>query len=147
MKMKSRNQPTQLGVSRAGILLASALLICTSVLAPTSANAAGGGYCMKAISKHKAGTFASYIMPADSNNNTACRLDQGATSNAVMALQYGLNGSCAVRAGLAVDGRFGPATKAALKSAQAKFGVTPDGIYGPDTSRAFRWTYSDGSCS
>ncbi|MDN5669231.1 MAG: peptidoglycan-binding protein [Renibacterium salmoninarum] len=122
---------------------AGALLSATLVAAP--AQAANGGYCSKQVINLAAdGTY--YAVPADSNFNVLCRLDQGANSVAVKALQAGLNGRCAVSAGLAVDGAFGPATRAALVRAQQKFGVTADGIYGPNTARVFKWTSGKGNC-
>jgi len=113
--------------------------------APAPAQAANGGYCSKQVIYYpSAGTY--FVVPADANFNVLCRLDSGANSVAVKALQGGLNSSCAVSAGLAVDGVFGPATRAALIRAQKKFGVTADGIYGPNTARAFKWGTTAGTC-
>ncbi|GAA1826776.1 peptidoglycan-binding domain-containing protein [Agromyces salentinus] len=126
-------------------MLAVGMLFGLGLVAAPAANAANGGYCSKLIMNWGAGDRW-WNTPADSNFNELCRLDQGANSIAVKALQQGLNGACAVRAGLAVDGVFGPATRSALIRAQQKFGVTADGIYGPNTARAFWWTDGSGGC-
>lgn len=55
----------------------------------------------------------------------------GSRGTQVSALQSALN-SC-YQAGLVADGAYGPATKAAVMSAQSKLGVTVDGIVGPAT--------------
>jgi peptidoglycan hydrolase-like protein with peptidoglycan-binding domain len=117
-----------------------------TVLVSAAPAEAAGGYCSRAITYIGSGPNSVYLVPGDSNNNISCRLDQGANSSAVTALQRGLNGACAVSAGLTVDGSFGPATRAALIRAQQKFGVTADGVYGPNTAKAFRWTSSNGTC-
>ena len=126
-------------------MLAIGMLFGLGIATAPAAQAANGGYCSKLImNTDSAGRW--WNTPADSNFNELCRLDQGANSIAVKALQQGLNGVCAVSAGLVVDGAFGPATRAALVRAQQKFGVTADGIYGPNTARAFRWTDGSGGC-
>ncbi len=59
---------------------------------------------------------------------------QGSTGASVQLLQLALN-----RAGygpLAVDGRFGPGTREALRRFQTDTGLRPDGIAGPATHRA-----------
>lgn len=104
------------------------------------------GYCSITVTYLGIGSSV-FGVPGDSSGDPNCRLDQGASSNAVRALQVGLNGACAVSAGLTVDGAFGPATRAALIQAQIKFGVTADGIYGSNTAHAFRWTSSNGTCN
>jgi peptidoglycan hydrolase-like protein with peptidoglycan-binding domain len=63
-------------------------------------------------------------------------LRRGSTGDNVSALQRGLN--TVMRAGLAVDGDFGPATESALKAFQARFGLAPDGEYGPATAAMMR---------
>ena len=130
---------------RSGIILAVSLLFGATMLSAAPAQAANGGYCSKQVIMWAADNNY-YTVPADSNFNILCRLDQGANSIAVKSLQAGLNGACAVRAGLVVDGAFGPATRSALIRAQQKFGVTADGIYGPNTAKAFRWTSGKGNC-
>src|SRR5579885_3058111 len=57
----------------------------------------------------------------------------GSTGSAVKALQRQLN---AHGASLTVDGDFGPATQAAVKSFQSSHGLTTDGIAGPQTWNA-----------
>lgn len=55
---------------------------------------------------------------------------QGVAGEAVRAAQVQLN---AYGAGIAVDGQFGPATDAAVRSFQSSHGLTVDGIVGPRT--------------
>lgn len=57
-------------------------------------------------------------------------LGRGATGDAVAALQTALN---AHGSGLAVDGDFGPATDAAVRSYQSAQGLAVDGVAGPMT--------------
>lgn len=138
----TRSRWTKLGTAT---MLAIGMLFGLGVVAAPAAQAATGGYCSKLImNTDSAGHW--WNTPGDSNFNELCRLDQGANSIAVKALQQGLNGRCGVSAGLVVDGAFGPATRAALIRAQQKFGVTADGIYGPNTARAFWWTDGSGGC-
>jgi peptidoglycan hydrolase-like protein with peptidoglycan-binding domain len=59
---------------------------------------------------------------------------QGATGERVFAIQYLLNQR--IGAGLALDGKFGPATTAAVRKFQAKFKLQVDGKVGPQT-----WTH------
>ncbi|MEU8816636.1 peptidoglycan DD-metalloendopeptidase family protein [Actinoplanes sp. NPDC048796] len=63
-------------------------------------------------------------------------LQLGSRGPAVRTLQESLNK--VMRAGLAVDGEFGPATEAAVKAFQRKRGLDPDGLYGPATAAALR---------
>ncbi|MEV4350081.1 peptidoglycan DD-metalloendopeptidase family protein [Actinoplanes sp. NPDC049596] len=60
----------------------------------------------------------------------------GSRGAAVRTLQESLNK--VIRAGLAVDGDFGPATQAAVVAFQRKRGLDPDGVYGPATAAAMR---------
>ena len=143
--MKFSEMATPKRSKRLGLILTVGLLFGGAMLAAPPAQAAIGGYCSKQII-NMAPDSTYYLLPADSNFNVLCRLDQGANSIAVKALQAGLNGRCAVSAGLVVDGAFGPATRSALIRAQQKFGVAADGIYGPNTARAFQWTSGKGNC-
>ena len=59
---------------------------------------------------------------------------QGDKGERVVAIQYLLNQR--VGAGLAIDGIFGPATAAAVRKFQARFGLLVDGKVGPQT-----WTH------
>ncbi|TRV75445.1 peptidoglycan-binding protein [Streptomyces sp. 130] len=70
---------------------------------------------------------------------TACTLHQGATGYGVRALQRNMN--YCYKTGLEVDGKFGAATFAAVKSVQRRVGVTVDGKYGPQTMKAMKWAH------
>ncbi|WP_062306528.1 glycoside hydrolase domain-containing protein [Alicyclobacillus sendaiensis] len=75
--------------------------------------------------------------PSPSPNNggdTVTILQLGSTGPAVKQLQEDLNKILGLH--LAVDGIFGPATQAAVKSFQLQHGLTVDGIYGPQTAQA-----------
>ncbi|MCB6992444.1 N-acetylmuramoyl-L-alanine amidase [bacterium 210820-DFI.6.37] len=58
-------------------------------------------------------------------------LQKGATGGQVKRLQRCLNKL--IKAGLAVDGDFGPATEKAVKAFQRKYGLVVDGSAGPKT--------------
>lgn len=58
-------------------------------------------------------------------------VSQGAAGERVFNIQYLLNQR--IGAGLALDGKFGPATKAAVQKFQAKSGLSADGQVGPLT--------------
>lgn len=66
-------------------------------------------------------------------------LRQGSSGAAVRALQAQLNAKRS--AGLAVDGQFGPATLAAVRSFQSHAGIGVDGVAGPVTWRNLIWHY------
>ena len=143
-KLPGKNRLIRLG---AAIAVALTAVVAAPAMTPTTAQAAAGDYCTTGVVYYGGRTAPTFTVPAAPGGYIACRMDQGAYSNAVSILQRGLNSSCAVSAGLVVDGDFGPATYYALKRAQAKFGVYADGIYGPNTARAFRWYNTWGGCS
>lgn len=60
--------------------------------------------------------------------------DFGAGTWAIMALQRNLN--YCYHTSLAVDGRYGSLTRAAVTRVQRLHGITADGIYGPQTRSA-----------
>jgi peptidoglycan hydrolase-like protein with peptidoglycan-binding domain len=124
----------------------AAALVVGSLASGGAANAAAQAVGTCATSKTVTATSGALIVvPVTSGGSGDCRMDPGAVSRAVSALQAELNSSCGVRAGIAQDGNFGPATKAALQRAQAKYGVTADGIYGTNTARALGWPIFDQS--
>jgi len=65
---------------------------------------------------------------------TATVLKLGSRGNAVKDLQNILNGFS--KANLTVDGDFGPATVAAVKTYQTALKVTADGVWGPASQKA-----------
>lgn len=58
-------------------------------------------------------------------------VEQGSSGERVIAIQYLLNAR--IGAGLAVDGVFGPATAAAVRSFQSRAGLAADGEVGTET--------------
>jgi Putative peptidoglycan binding domain len=61
----------------------------------------------------------------------------GAGADAIKALQRNLN--YCYRTSLAVDGRYGSLTRAAVTRVQRLHGITADGVYGPRTRSAMFW--------
>ena len=79
-----------------------------------------------------------------SSTTYKCTLYQGRTGDPVRWLQDTLKNCSGQK--IAIDGRFGPATRAALVAAQKKAGVTADGVYGPVTAKALKHSgYANGS--
>lgn len=68
--------------------------------------------------------------------NVAQTLMQGASGDAVKTLQENLKTVLGLGASFAVDGQYGPATTAAVKSFQLQNHLTVDGIAGPQTLSA-----------
>jgi peptidoglycan hydrolase-like protein with peptidoglycan-binding domain len=66
---------------------------------------------------------------------SATFIQQGSSGPLVSALQANLN---RLGAQLAVDGQFGPATKAAVEAFQVGHGCTVDGVVGPQTDAAIQ---------
>jgi hypothetical protein len=83
----------------------------------------------------------SYIVRLPSttrNGNQAnCELRQGNSGDGVYKLQDALNRCYGHN--LAVDGAYGPATRAAVVNVQTRLRIGADGIYGPNTRAAMTW--------
>lgn len=71
------------------------------------------------------------------------QLRRGSTGTAVRTLQSNLN--TVMRSGLVVDGQFGPATDAALRSFQSRYGLVVDGVYGPASAAKMRAALAGGT--
>jgi peptidoglycan hydrolase-like protein with peptidoglycan-binding domain len=65
----------------------------------------------------------------------------GVTGTCIISLQTWLN--IFDRAGLVVDGNFGPATEAAVKDFQSRHGLVPDGQFGNLSRNALRGEYQN----
>ncbi len=83
--------------------------------------------------KYRAGVWNGGSGSGGGSGTVATVLREGSSGPKVEALQRALNAN---GAHLTVDGDYGPATKAAVKSYQASHGLTADGIAGPNTLRA-----------
>jgi Putative peptidoglycan binding domain len=72
-----------------------------------------------------------------------CKLDgSGGAADAVRLVQDAL-ARCNDRP-VAVDGRYGPQTAAALRSVQQQHGIGVDGVYGPETRSVMGWPFEPG---
>lgn len=118
----------------------AAVLAAGMAVAAAAPAAAAYGPC-NAHDAREGGLGVPYSSTYATNN---CYLVQGNSGTAVRLLQDALRG-CYGQA-IAVDGSFGPATRAALVAAQRQMGVSADGQYGPQTHNAMRFRgYSNGS--
>ncbi|MGW6023480.1 peptidoglycan-binding domain-containing protein [Streptomyces sp. NPDC055099] len=117
--------------------LGSALLA-SGLLAATAAPAhAATPICTKTVTKSNGG-FSGPVAAA-SNGSLNCQLGPGNSSSAVKALQNSL-WRCGTKSPGAIDGVYGPATKASVAHLQRARGVSPaDGLYGPKTRKVFTW--------
>lgn len=115
------------------------------VSAPASAATPKCNVVQEGVASYNSGVWADRPFYGTPSYQTAsCVLYQGVVDNSVASLQTTLNGCYG--GSLAVDGVFGPATKAAVKVMQAALGVTQDGVAGPITlSKMFVYTTS-GQC-
>ncbi|MBD7998770.1 peptidoglycan-binding domain-containing protein [Oerskovia gallyi] len=117
----------------ASVTLTTALLIGSGVAFASAASAAYP-------TCNTVGIRNGIAIPYSSASGTyTCNLRQGNSGGAVTALQDSLN-TCQ-GASLAVDGSFGPATRAALVAFQQSRGLVADGIYGPATRNALQWVF------
>ncbi|TWP38304.1 hydrolase [Leekyejoonella antrihumi] len=97
------------------------------------------GAAVAAAPAHAAGVSgASAVAPTTAGVQAAVSAVRAATSTQVVVLRYGSTGALVKVAqqrlgGLAVDGNFGPATLAKVKSFQGAHGLAVDGVVGPIT--------------
>ncbi|SNT44846.1 peptidoglycan-binding domain-containing protein [Actinacidiphila glaucinigra] len=130
------------GILSAGVLVAGVLGGTVAAASSASADATYECNTSKALAKGSYNVLLPHqnYAPADPY---WCYLIYGSQNSGVSALQFTLN-KC-YRAGLAVDGMYGPATRSAVTSVQQRVGVSADGEYGPATRNAMNWSYRTSS--
>jgi len=114
------------------LALAAALLIAL----PAAPAAAATPNCNIAMVWTNSAGVDLFMAGWDGTFTPDCLMRQGDVGNDVAQLQATLNACYGEH--LAVDGVFGPLTRAALVRTQSKAGVTADGVYGPQTRRAMK---------
>ncbi|AXK31698.1 peptidase M15 [Streptomyces armeniacus] len=102
--------------------------------APTFASAAPGT------------ATSSSMAPADACYSWSGTLKEGASGEAVRQLQIRVAGYPGSGNELAIDGEFGPATKAAVERFQKAYGLSADGVAGPATFDKI-YALQDDDCS
>lgn len=73
-------------------------------------------------------------------------LKEGMKGSDVTQLQIRVSGYPGYNAVLAIDGSYGPATKAAVKRFQSAYGLASDGVAGPDTQSKL-YALQDNDCT
>jgi peptidoglycan hydrolase-like protein with peptidoglycan-binding domain len=109
-------------------------------ITPNPAAGAYSPYCDAPMNRYAGNGWWVWLPAAETRTGSrhfACYLKQGDRSWGVEALQQNLR-SC-YRASIAVDGYYGPQTKAAVERVQRLHGVRVDGVYGPATMKAMYW--------
>ncbi|GAA3194940.1 peptidoglycan-binding protein [Dactylosporangium siamense] len=132
----------------AAALVAVSLAMSAAVVGLTSGPAAAAGWCNQTVWVDEVywpldPTVDKVRIPSTGQDwpHAQCELDTGAQGAAVKQLQLSLN-TC-YKENLGTDGKFGTLTKAALKRAQIKEGMSTadrDGRYGPRTRDAIAHT-------
>ena len=95
-------------------------------------------YCTKQIRVDFPALAVHSFVPVSSSGTGECLLGEGSANSGVTALQWMLV-RCYQQSIGAVDGIFGPRTRAALVNAQKRMGITADGVYGPVTAHHIVW--------
>src|SRR5579863_6482991 len=118
----------------AAVILAAGTAL-VPVLAP-AAPAAAAASCTGTSLVQGVGTQDRVRVPTVGNGsgNWNCELGLGNDSVAVARLQIALDEWCNLKAGLTVDGDYGPLTQQAVVNVQRAYHVPVDGIYGPITA-------------
>ncbi|MEU8075923.1 peptidoglycan-binding domain-containing protein [Catellatospora citrea] len=119
------------GLKRAATAAATFTLMLVSVLTlvPSPANAAATPYCNGTLQASGLNVPA-YV---SKHSTVFCLMTVGTRGAGVKQLQTSLNRCYKQR--LAVDGQYGPLTKAAVRAAQRSERMDDqDGVYGPDTA-------------
>jgi cell wall-associated NlpC family hydrolase len=135
--LRRRIGPAGLGGAAAiGSLLLSTPFVAPAAQAAPSAPAstsASGASAGVAAAPHQSGSRSASIVPTYAKISTRSTLYQGKKGKQVKILQSALNSKGAK---LKVDGKFGPATKSAVKKFQRANGLSTDGRVGPKTRAA-----------
>lgn len=126
------------GVRRFAAVGVGSALLTSGLLAMTAGQAhAAAPICTKTVTKSYQG-FSGPVAAA-SSGSLNCQLGPGNSGSAVKALQNSL-WRCSTANPGAIDGIYGPDTRAAVAKLQRAKGVSPvDGLYGPKTRKVFSW--------
>jgi peptidoglycan hydrolase-like protein with peptidoglycan-binding domain len=109
-------------------------------ITPNPAAGAYSPYCDTAMDRYAGngwGVFLPSAVTRTWSGHFGCYLKQGDRGYGVKELQQNLR-SC-YRASVAVDGYYGPQTRAAVERVQRLHRVRVDGVYGPATMKAMYW--------
>lgn len=102
--------------------------------APASA---ADGVCTGSKTIRNAADTLYWVFPWNGTSGSNCYLVYGHTGGGVEALQKNMNSCYGTR--LVTDGRFGEATRDALKDVQGRIGAAVDGEYGRETHEKMKW--------
>lgn len=135
-------------LSRRVVGVATALMIAMGTVVATSGAAnAASPLCTTRVSTGDSHDHVFWV-PLETRNgyNERCYLNQDQTrsyNTGTLALQDTLR-RCYGKS-IAVDGKFGPATRSALIAAQSSAGAAADGRYGPESRSKLKWPVRAGS--